>query len=373
MKVITAIILSAMLLIAHCNAAALGLEYKVYTSVHGGGENIVVSPVAPYIENGRTFLPIHFLADAFGIFMTLDETGKTVVLEREKTTAQFTVGSRFLWINKNGVRNSLEMDAVPVIKNGVICVPIRFIAETFGCEMELWDESYREGISDYIQVVVNNGRKISEGGRKMLELKIGNEEVVLAWGYFMTFYDGDNFRFAYPRYQFVDYAEWLDSNIEPRQNLTVDSDGRRIVVEHLSNNHTPDLILTATYEPVKGTSFEDMELHSAIKHIETRLGAAVEYEFIAVSDIPAVAYRLPPTQWRPITVSGAALFHQGNLFCFEITIQTNLSFEQYEELLEQYAEDAEIDVERRVLSEIAAFTRTAKSNLDELLPTVRMK
>jgi len=94
---------------------------------------VVQLDAAPEINNGRTFLPLRAIAEAFGAQVTwVPETqGITVVLGNNQIGLQ--IG------NNTAVVNGNVLSIVPpYIKNGRTMVPIRVIAEGFGAQVE-WD------------------------------------------------------------------------------------------------------------------------------------------------------------------------------------------------------------------------------------------
>jgi len=89
---------------------------------------------APEITNGRTFVPIRFIAETFGSTVTwLPETkGVTIVLG--DTTVGLQIGNATAVINGT----IIALDAAPYIKNSRTMVPLRVITESFGGNVA-WD------------------------------------------------------------------------------------------------------------------------------------------------------------------------------------------------------------------------------------------
>ena len=89
---------------------------------------------APEIVDGRTFVPIRFIAETFGSTVTwLPETkGVTIVLG--DTTIGLQIGNATAVINGT----IIALDAAPYIKNSRTMVPLRVITESFGGNVA-WD------------------------------------------------------------------------------------------------------------------------------------------------------------------------------------------------------------------------------------------
>ena len=93
--------------------------------------------VAPYIKDGRTYLPVRFVADALGVTednIIWDPVNATVTIFKGDRIAQMTIGSNILLVN--GVQ--LTMDAAPEIVSGRTMLPVRWMAQALGATIE-WD------------------------------------------------------------------------------------------------------------------------------------------------------------------------------------------------------------------------------------------
>lgn len=102
----------------------------------------VQSDVAPYIENGRTMVPVRFISEALNGHVQYDPAGTTYPIE----SITITANNDDLWLsifpNHRGALRSeaaFLSDSAPVIKNNRTMVPLRFIADYLGCSTS-WDE-----------------------------------------------------------------------------------------------------------------------------------------------------------------------------------------------------------------------------------------
>ncbi|GFN21827.1 copper amine oxidase N-terminal domain-containing protein [Thermanaeromonas sp. C210] len=93
--------------------------------------------VAPYIKDGRTYLPVRYVAYALGI------SPENVIWDGVKATfigqvrvVQVTPGSTILAINGAPV----TMDVAAEVVNGRVMVPFRWVAQAFGAQVD-WDEA----------------------------------------------------------------------------------------------------------------------------------------------------------------------------------------------------------------------------------------
>lgn len=100
----------------------------------------VTMDVAPYIKNGRTYVPVRYVAQALGVSPeNIFYDNGVVTLLKDLRAVQMTIGSKALVIN--GV--SIQMDAAPEIANGGrTMLPFRWVAQALGATVN-WDETTR--------------------------------------------------------------------------------------------------------------------------------------------------------------------------------------------------------------------------------------
>ncbi|MBE3584985.1 MAG: copper amine oxidase N-terminal domain-containing protein [Thermoanaerobacter sp.] len=96
---------------------------------------------AAFVENGRTYVPVRYLALALGVaendIIWVGSTGD-VSLKLEDKLVQMKVGSRVLYVNGQ----AKQMDVAPLVRNGRTYLPARWVAEAFGYVVG-WDEKAR--------------------------------------------------------------------------------------------------------------------------------------------------------------------------------------------------------------------------------------
>lgn len=93
--------------------------------------------VAPYIKDGRTYLPIAYVAGCLGIpsgNIIWDAANQTVTLIKGDKVVQMKIGSTTLLVNGAAV----TLDAVPEISNSRTCLPVALVAQAFGASVT-WD------------------------------------------------------------------------------------------------------------------------------------------------------------------------------------------------------------------------------------------
>ena len=99
----------------------------------------VVNDVAPVIRNDRTMLPTRFVAEALGASVEWDEAAQKVTITKENTVIEITIGSNIAFVNGMEVL----LDSPAFIENSRTYLPLRFIAENLGAEVE-WNQELQQ-------------------------------------------------------------------------------------------------------------------------------------------------------------------------------------------------------------------------------------
>ena len=109
-----------------------------YTTITNGVEVTKGMDVAAFINaDGRTMLPVRFVAEALGVSennIIWNEQARTVTILKGDRVAQMTIGSNIITVN--GVQ--IPMDTTAQIVQGRTVLPLRFAAQALGAEV-LWD------------------------------------------------------------------------------------------------------------------------------------------------------------------------------------------------------------------------------------------
>ncbi|MTV49607.1 hypothetical protein GJ688_11525 [Heliobacillus mobilis] len=93
---------------------------------------------APYIKDGRTYLPIRYVAESLGIDsnnILWDGAKQTVTLIKGDKVVQLTVGSNALVINGAAITMDVAPEITPA---GRVALPVKFVAQAFGATAD-WD------------------------------------------------------------------------------------------------------------------------------------------------------------------------------------------------------------------------------------------
>ena len=115
------------------------VSYKVITLQIGNkiasfGSDTVELDASPFIENGYTLVPIRFISETFGAEVQWNEMLKVITIIYKGRTIQIQIGSTIAILD-----NSIsKIDVAPKIVSNRTFVPLRFISETFGAQVN-WD------------------------------------------------------------------------------------------------------------------------------------------------------------------------------------------------------------------------------------------
>ncbi len=93
----------------------------------------------PFIENNRTMVPIRALGNSLGAYVNWDSATKTVIYEKDNLSIKLPIDTNY--VNINGT--DILVDQGAIIKDGRSYVPIRFISEQLGANVQ-WLSSKRE-------------------------------------------------------------------------------------------------------------------------------------------------------------------------------------------------------------------------------------
>lgn len=98
------------------------------------GQNLLFD-TSPTIENGRILAPLRAIFEALGADVQWDGSTQTVMATKDSTEIQLIIGGQAY---KND--QQVDLDVPAKIINDRIMVPLRFVSDSFGCQVS-WDEA----------------------------------------------------------------------------------------------------------------------------------------------------------------------------------------------------------------------------------------
>lgn len=142
---------AAVLILAMALQIFPALTLAAETAVYINGEKVVFNEESgrPFVENGRTLVPLRRTMEAFGAEVIWDSETRSAIVRKAPVTVLCTIDENCIY--RNGV--ALPNDAAAVIRNGRTYLPIRAVLEAFGAEVT-WDGG--------VKVTTAEGRFVSE-------------------------------------------------------------------------------------------------------------------------------------------------------------------------------------------------------------------
>ena len=107
-----------------------------------GIESEVKMDVAPFIKDGRTMLPLRFIAEALGFKVEWNHAARTVILTDKEFKVEIPVNTNKIIVNGS----TYYSDVKPVLKNNRTMLPVANIARALGLKDGtdiLWDANSR--------------------------------------------------------------------------------------------------------------------------------------------------------------------------------------------------------------------------------------
>lgn len=96
------------------------------------GDSAYRITAAPFIQTGRTYVPIRFISEKLGAAVNWNQSTKELTIQKDGKTIRWVVGNRQVKVNQQTVMQ----DAPLLLKNGSAFVPVRFVAEQLNTSVE---------------------------------------------------------------------------------------------------------------------------------------------------------------------------------------------------------------------------------------------
>ena len=131
MKKIVALLLIAVLLFVNCYATVVEVNIggiKVNSLSDGKVRTILLEEIPFVNESGRTMVPVRAITESFGAEVSWDGEVNAVTIVRGEDKIVLTIYNDTALLNGE----EIKLDSAPVIKAGRTFVPLRFIGEAFG-------------------------------------------------------------------------------------------------------------------------------------------------------------------------------------------------------------------------------------------------
>jgi len=242
-------------------------EIEVYVN-----EKLVEFDVAPQIIDSRTMIPFRYVANTFGAEVDyIEENGEKIVTAKlPGKDLKLVVGNPVATLTENGAEELIGFDVAPlIVPEGRTLVPVRLIAEAFGCSVG-WNGDERQviivdpaTISETVKTtspklyndVLNIDLDAFSGTYKAsLNISINSEEVIVPITLKVTD-DAAALNFKYSVYDF-DFIATGDALYSKEKNVTGDKWEKASLdtslagygIEDVTNVIDADIIISAICE-----------------------------------------------------------------------------------------------------------------------------
>ena len=127
-----ATLMLAMLMCLSCLTVGASAE-ETTVDVRVNGYLVNFPDQKPYInKDGRTLIPVRFVAENLGAAVEWDQKTKTATISKDGVVIELPIGSSQMKVTENGSTNTVVMDTEAVLTGNRTMVPIRFVAEALG-------------------------------------------------------------------------------------------------------------------------------------------------------------------------------------------------------------------------------------------------
>lgn len=121
-------------------AAATGrVTFTIGKTSYSVGSQVKKIEVAPYVKNGRSYVPIRYLGDAIGAQVSWNASTRTATLTKNGKSIALAIGDYTALANGKYI----NMEVRPEIVKGRTMLPARYVAEALGSTIS-WDGQSKE-------------------------------------------------------------------------------------------------------------------------------------------------------------------------------------------------------------------------------------
>lgn len=110
-----------------------GNKDKINVSLNNNNLSFDTNPI---VVDGTTLVPLRTILEAFGMQVDWDDESSVITASKDGIELTLQIGSKTAQKNSE----SIQLNAAPILQNERTLVPVRFIAESLGMDVN-WDES----------------------------------------------------------------------------------------------------------------------------------------------------------------------------------------------------------------------------------------
>ncbi len=133
---------------------------NVRVSLTINGENIE-SDASPLLQGGRTIAPVRIVSEKLGAYVDWNASTRTVTIKNNNDTITLQINSKTITRNNQ----NMQIDIAPQIIDGRTYVPLRFVSEVLGYEVDWNGQERRVYISSHDETSTNPSASIKDIAR----------------------------------------------------------------------------------------------------------------------------------------------------------------------------------------------------------------
>lgn len=135
----------AVFLTTFTSVLASPIESKVGITINSEIKELKKDMGQPFLANSRTFVPLRFISENLGFKVNWDNESRSAIIEHNSGNIVVAIGSNTV----NTPSGQVKMDVEAFIKDGRTYVPVRFIAEALGFEVDWVSAKHIKGYINY--------------------------------------------------------------------------------------------------------------------------------------------------------------------------------------------------------------------------------
>lgn len=166
--IITAAVIAALSPAAFADTIEITINSPV---VYTQGKTVEKSELdaAAYIENDITMIPLRFVSEKLGATVTWNGEEKEVICEKDGKKVGLKIGDVNAYKTTENGTETVVLPAEPIILNDLTLVPLRFVSEGLGADVEYVATTKQVLISDYSSEENKLGGLIATVGNRKID------------------------------------------------------------------------------------------------------------------------------------------------------------------------------------------------------------
>ncbi|MDD2235145.1 MAG: copper amine oxidase N-terminal domain-containing protein [Desulfitobacteriaceae bacterium] len=143
-------------------------------------DQLVQTDAALFVKEGRTLIPLRGVMEQLGAFVTWEEESQTVGVHTDSISIELLIGSDVAKVTKNineiAVEETLKLDVPAAIVQSHTFIPIRFVAEALGFDVDWIEETetvtIKGTLPENISIEKEIGSSLEEMGKAIPEEEV---------------------------------------------------------------------------------------------------------------------------------------------------------------------------------------------------------